>query len=224
MRKIIALLFSLIIVVLAVLPVSAKQVEREIEGIKFTLDDDYKVNTKEDLLPSSSVEGLVFVAISSNSKHQLQARCTKTEFSSQLGTFDGLDEDSVAPAGEKLFPNGYETVTLGSTLYLKSAEVTEGGNSVVYVTVKGGKLYTFSYFGDDASKIGEFMASVTLPKEKAKSPVKVFVIIIIALFILLDLVFIIFLIMSFVKDYRRRKMDRDQNIVSQYIKIKRRRY
>ena len=224
MKKLIVCILSLILVLCAVLPVSAKQVQHEIDGIMFSIDDDYKVSTKEDLFPSSSVEGLVFVAISPDQKHQIQGRCTETEFSRQLETFAGQDEDSIAPAGEKLFKNGYETVVFGSTLYLKSTEITSDGNSVVYVTVTGGKLYTFSYFGSDSSKIGEFMTGVGLPQEKKESKMAVFLIILISLFILVDLVFIYFLVMSFVKDYRRRKMDRDQNIVSQYIKIKRRRY
>ncbi len=224
MKRIITATLCLILVLFAVLPASAKTVEHTVDGVAFKIDDDYTVSTAEDLLPSSSVQGLIFVAISSDSLHQIQGRCTSTEFSRELESFENLDEETVAPAGEKLFPNGYETVTLGSTLYLKSTQTENGMTNVVYVTVSKGNLYTFSYFGPDASRIGEFMTTVTLPQGKTDSNVGIFVIIIISVLIIIDIVFLYFLIMSFVKDYRRRKMERDQNIVSQYIKIKRRKY
>ncbi len=224
MKRILIAFISLVLVLFTVLPACAKTVEHEIDGIVFNLDDDYQIRTEENLFPSSSVEGLTFVAISSNLQHQIQARVANTEFSRELESFDNLDSETVAPAGQKLFPNGYETVVLGSTLYLKSVETSNDETTVVYVTVSNGNLYTFSYFGPDASRMGEFMTTVTVPKSKADSNVKVFVIIIVSILILVDIIFLYFLVMSFVKDYRHKKQDREQNIVSQYIKIKRRKY
>ncbi len=224
MKKSIIIFICILSVLLAVLPAYAKTVEKTIEGVTFSIDDDYTISTQHDLSPSSLVKGLLFVAISSDSQHQIQGRLTSTEFSRELESFSNLDKSTIAPAGEKLFPNGYETVVLNSTLYLKSIETNEDFTTVVYVTVSNGNLYTFSYFGPDATRIGEFMATVTLPKSKGQSNLSTIIIIIVSFLILADLVFLYLLIMSFVKDYRHKKQDRDQNIVSQYIKIKRRKY
>ncbi len=224
MKKVFCLFISLILLLFAVLPVTAAAKEYNISGVTFSIDDSYSVNTSEDLAPSSTVKGLLFVAISEDSHHQIQCRQTETEFSKELGSFENLDSETIAPAGKQLFPEGYETVTLGNTLYLKSATIKDGEASVVYVTVTEGKLYTFSYFGTDASAIGEFMNTVSLPTAPKSSGLKVVMIILITVFLVVDIIFAVFLIASFVRDYRRKKMEMEQNIVSQYIKIKRRKY
>lgn len=224
MKKIFVLFLSLILLLFAVLPCAAASKKYEISGIEFSIDESYSVNTEKELAPSSTVKGLVFVAISEDSHHQIQGRQTETEFSREIGSFQNLNSETLKPAGEKLFPEGYETVTLGGTLYLKSATIKDGEANVVYVTVTEGKLYTFSYFGTDASAIGEFMNSVKLPTPHKNSGLKIVMIILIAIFLIADVVFAVFLIMSFVRDYRRKKMEMEQNIVSQYIKIKRRKY
>ena len=224
MRKPIALLFSLILLLFTVLPVAAVAKEYEFSGISFVIDNSYSVNTDEDLAPSSSVKGLLFVAISEDSKHQIQCRQTETEFSRELISFENLDKESIAPAAEELFPNGYETATINGVLYLKGASIENGEASVVYVTVAEGKLYTFSYFGTDASVIGEFMSTVKFPEKRSNSWLYTLMIVLISLILIGFVVFTVFLITSFVKDYRRKKMEMEQNIVSQYIKIKRRKY
>lgn len=224
MKKIFVLFLSLILLSFAVLPCAAASKKYEISGIEFSIDESYSVNTDKDLSPSSTVSGLIFVAISKDSHHQIQCRQTETEFSREMGSFQDLNSETLKPAGQKLFPEGYDTVSLGGTLYLKSATIKDGEASVVYVTVTEGKLYTFSYFGTDASAIGEFMNSVKLPKAHKSSGLKIVMIILIAIFLLADVVFAVLLIMSFVRDYRRKKMEMEQNIVSQYIKIKRRKY
>ncbi len=224
MKKSIIITIVISLLLFAVLPVFAATSEHTIDNITFSISDDYTIKKSEDLVPTSKVEGLIFAAISSDQKHQIQGRCTETEFSRELKSFSGLDEETIKPAGDLLFPNGYEVITIGSTLYLKSSSAENSEASVIYVTVANNKLYTFSYFGSDASRMGEFMYSVKLPKAKTTSGYTVFMIILISLFILLDVVFIIFLVTSFVKDYHRRKMERDKNIVNQYIKIKRRKF
>lgn len=224
MRKPIALLFSLILLLFTVLPVAAAAKEYKISGVSFTVDDSYSVNTAEDLAPASQVKGLLFVAISEDSKHQIQVRRTETEFSKELIGFDNLDSDSIVPAGKELFPEGYEISTINGVLYLKSAAIADGESTVVYVTVTEGELYTFSYFGTDASVIGEFMNTVKLPSTQKESPLKTIMVVLIAVALLGFVVFTVFLIVSFVKDYRHKKMEMEQNIVSQYIKIKRRKY
>ena len=224
MKKAIVAAGSLILCIITVFSVSAASVHYDVEGLGFYLDSDYKVYKKSDLLPGSTVDGLLFFAISGDRDHQIQARRTKTEFSTEIVTFSGLDSETVKPAGDKLFPDGYTTVTVGKVTYLKTTGDSDGEHSTVYVTVSDGYLYTFAYFGQDPSRIGEFLASVSIPGIQSGSHLKVYMIIIFSALILLDIAFMVFLALSFVRDHKRRKMERDKNIVSQYIKIKRRKY
>ncbi len=224
MKKIFVVLLSLLIVIFAVLPAGAVTTSYTAEDITFSLSDGYTVYTKEDLAPGSEVEGLLFFAVSGDGKHSIQARRTQTEFSKQIGTFSGLDSEMIKPIGEKIFAEGFETVQISSGVYLKSITAEGNGYTAVYVTARKGKLYTFTYFGSDPTKAGEFLSTVTLPKDKERSGMWVYTVIIISVFILFDVAFIVVLVLSFIRDYRRRKMERDRNIVSQYIKIKRRKY
>ena len=224
MKRIITAAVSLLLIILTAFSASAASTRHKIDGLEFYLDSDYKIYTADDLLPGSSVDGLLFFAISGDRDHQIQARRTKTEFSTQIGSFSGLDDATIKPAGDKLFPDGYTTVTVGKVTYLKTTGDADGEHSTVYVTVSDGELYTFVYFGKDPSRIGEFLASVSIPGTSSGSHLKVYMIVIFAVLIALDIAFIVFLVLSFVNDHKRRKMERDKNIVSQYIKIKRRKY
>lgn len=221
-KRISALLIALTVCLIAVVPVLAAT--QSIESIEFSLDDSFKIYTAKNLLASSDVDGLVFAAMSESGNHQIQARRTVTDFSKQLSSFYGLDGEMIKPVGSMMFPDGYETAVINSLMYLKSTSHNDAGYTSVYVTVNNGKLYTFTYFGTDATKMGEFMTTVKLPKPTGGNRLNIYVIVLISVFIIIDIVFIAFLVISFVKDYKRHKMETSDNIVSQYVKIKRRKF
>lgn len=202
----------------------AKTVGHEISGIKFKLNSDYDLLTEKDLLISSDVEGLVFAAISSDGESQIQARRTSTDFSKEIGSFKGLLPSDIDPVGQKLFPDGYTTAELGSDIYLKQIQETDGQYTVIYVTVADKSLFTFTYFGSDPTVLSEFMGGVTLPGGNSGSNSVSVIVIILYICIAVAVVVLVMLVLSFVKDYRRRKMEQNENIVSNYIKIKRRKY
>ena len=220
MKKALALLISLICLFTAG-TVSALSTDYEIDGLKFSLSNNYVVSTKENLTASSSVEGLVFVAISKDGKHQIQARAGVTDFSEQLISFSGLNEEDLAPVGQKLFPDGYQTSEINGQIYFKCSYESD---SMVYVTVANKKLYTFTYFGDDFTKLSELVGSITLPEGEKANNLSVVIIVVLLIIIALIIAFLVLIVFSFVKDYRHKKMEQDKNIVSQYIKIKRRKY
>jgi hypothetical protein len=224
MKKIICLIVTVLTVLLCVTSAFAAQTHHTVGDIAFSLDSDYSIYKGDSLAPASSVKGLTFMAVSSDNLHQIQARCTTTEFSKQLDTFSGLDDEILKPVAQKLFDGEYETLKIGSYVYLKELTKNEKDYTAVYVTVSKGKLYTFTYFGTEPSRLDYFVTTVTLPASNRESNVKTYIIILITVFIIADLVFLAFLIMSFVRDYKRRKMEQSENIVSQYIKIKRRKY
>ncbi len=224
MKRILALCLALMLCLFAAATASAKLVTHTVEGVNFSLGENYNLLTKQDLLISSDVKGLIFAAISEDEAHQIQCRRTETDFSKQLGSFAGLLGEDLKPVGQKLFPNGFDTAEIGRLVYLKSTTILDGQYQSIYVTVADKKLYTFTYFGKDPSKIGEFMGTVSLPDSATKNGPSVVIIIVLCLCILGALALIIVLILSFVKDWRRRKMEQSENIVSNYIKIKRRKY
>ncbi len=203
---------------------SAKSVGHEISGIKFNLSEDYELLTEKDLLISSDVEGLVFAAISSDGENQIQARRTSTDFSKEIGTFKGLLPKDLEPVGQKLFPEGYTTAEFESDIYLKRISENEGQYTAIYVTVSDNSLFTFTYFGSDPTVLSEFMGGVTLPGSQSDSSSVSIIVIILYICIAIFIVLLVALAFSFVKDYRRRKMEQNENIVSNYIKIKRRKY
>lgn len=222
MKRLFCILTAILLCLFAV--TSASAATKHIKDVTFSVDDGFKVHTEDDLLASSNVDGLIFAVLSEDGKHQIQARCTTSEFSTNLNSFYGLDEELIAPVGETLFPEGYETATINSLIYLKNTSHSDTGYTSVYITVNDGKLYTFTYFGTDATKMGEFMTTVKLPNSTSNKGANLSVIILICIFIIVDIIFVMFLVVSFVKDYKHHKMETSENIVSQYIKIKRRKF
>lgn len=220
------LLSILVVVILSVLPLSAtaKTVTKTVEGVTFSVSDSFKIFTADALESPKDVEGFVFAAISGDNEHQLQCRRIETEFSKQIGSFQGVQGDDLKPVGEKIFTNSFSTAEVGNRVYLKSTSIDGNQFNVIYVTVSDGKLYTFSYFGSDPTVIGEFVATVTVPDSVKTSPTNILMIVVFSIAILGFAALLVVLILSFVKDYRRRKMEQSENIVSNYIKIKRRKY
>ena len=219
MKKALVLLISIIIFVFTVTPAFAASKEQTILDATFTISDEFKTYTKENVSPQNVINGFEFAAISKDEKHQIQLRCTTTQFSKETDSFYSVEHSMVIPVADKLF-NSYDIVTFNNMVYIKN--VADSG-SVVYMTVYGGKLYTFSYFGNDASKIGEFMGTVSFPAA-ATSKLKVAIIAVLVTLILAAIAFLYLLVRSFINDYNRHKMETSENIVSQYIKIKRRKY
>lgn len=226
MKRAAAFMISALILLFTAVPTFASTVNREIDGVKFSIGSEYEVSTAENLASSSTVEGLIFVAISKDGKHQIKAQQKVSEYSTEMQSFKSLSHEDLAPVAQKFdrFKNGYDTSEIGNAVYLKSSVVADDGYEVIYVTVSNGKWYTFTYFGSDPTKMGEFMGSVTLPQTPADKQISTLWIIILSVSILVFTVVIVLLIMSFIKDYRHRKMEQSENIVSNYIKIKRRKY
>ncbi len=220
MKKVIVLLIALIISVFAVTPALAASKKLTIQDATFTISDEYNAYTKENVSPQNVINGFLFAAISKDEKHQIQLRCTTTQFSKETGSFYGVEHNMVVPVATSLFDKNYDIVTFNNMVYIKN--IADGG-AIVYVTVYGNKLYTFSYFGNDASKIGEFMSGVSFPAAST-SKLKVAIVAMLVIFILAAIAFLYLLIRSFINDYNRYKMETSENVVSQYIKIKRRKY
>lgn len=223
MKKAISVLLCVFTLIFVFSTVSAAS-GNTVDGIKFVLPSGFSLYSGSDLGSVLGTDGLRFAAISSDRSGQIQMRCTDDEFAKSIGSFYGLDGETIDPVGKKLFENDYSAVTLNSMAYIKKNYDYGSDRVVMYVTVYKGKLYTFAYFGSDPSDMGEFMGTVGFPQEKNSSALKTVIIAVAVFFILVDIVFAAWLISSLYKDYRRYKIAKSENIVSQYIKIKRRKY
>lgn len=219
-------LFVMLAVLALILPVSSAFAAGKdtVDGMKFTLPSGYTLYTDDDLGTVSGADGVRFVALSGDRNSQIQMRCTDDDFAKSIGSFYGLDAETVDPAGKKLFEDGYTCVTVNSMAYVKKAYDYDSDRVVIYVTVYDGKLYTLTYFGDDPSEMGEFIGTVSFPSAEKPSPLKAVIITVTVFFIIVDILFAVWLVSSLLKDYRRYKMAKNENVVSQYIKIKRRKY
>ena len=81
MKKALVLLISIIIFVFTVTPAFASSKEQTILDATFTVSDEFKTYTKENVSPQNVINGFEFAAISKDEKHQIQLRCTTTQFS-----------------------------------------------------------------------------------------------------------------------------------------------
>ncbi len=224
MKRLVSVILAALVCLGLAVTASAVSDSHKIDGVEFKISSEYNLLTAEDMPASTKVEGLVFAAMTSDGEHQIQCRRTVTDFSEQLGSFKGIVAEALAPVGQKLFPDGYTTAEFASGIYLKQTSESDGDYSVLYVTVADGKLYTFTYFGSDPTRIAEFMGTVTLADSSENQGHDIIMIVLLSVGIAVFIILAAVLIFSFVKDYRRRKMEQSENIVSNYIKIKRRKY
>ena len=223
MKKAVCLVFALLISVMFAISVSAEVISYEFGGVKFSLGSDYIVSTQEEV-EKSQVNGLIFFAVYKNGLHQIKGLKTETAFSKEMSSFSSLSPEALTPIGNELFPQGFETAEVGNEVYLKQISTQNDEQTVVYTTVSGGKLFTFTYIGTDVTRSGEFIGTVILPDSQNGSDVNVLMIVVLAICIAGFCTLIIVLLSSFIRDYRHRKMEQSENIVSNYIKIKRRKY
>ena len=152
--------------------ISASAITLSEYNLSVDIDGEYSVLTKDDISRNEELvsslghsitsmqqyfedNSLILFAVNADNTRQMQVICKETEFSKRLGDMSYLsDKDALS------FVNRFVTVktvsdltllTVGNTKYYEivSSGTDSGGAfcSVQYVTVRGGKLYTFSFLG-----------------------------------------------------------------------------
>ncbi|MBQ8550540.1 MAG: hypothetical protein IKL44_04550 [Clostridia bacterium] len=150
-------------------------------NLKITLPEDYSVLTEEGISQETDLieqlghsvtsmrqyfkdNSLILFALSPDSTRQVQITCRETEFSKRLTDLALLDDDEVLN-----LVNHFVKVKTAADLTLViqndmkmyevvSTDKDSGGSftTVQYITVRGGKLYTVSFFESSATPTADF--------------------------------------------------------------------
>ncbi len=225
---------SLILVLLLLLSINVGAVSLPKHKLNISLGDGFAVLT-DDSIPeqtrltaalghsTASMQkyfkdnSLILFAVNADNSRRVQITCRETEFSSRLSDLSLLDDETVLG-----LVNRFVTVKSASDLRILSANgmkfyevstASAAGCTVQYITIRGGKLYTVSFF-ENASAFSEdfksfaFGAVNTLTidanqKLGFSSTENITEIIIVAILLILAAAVIVTLIISFVRDFRR---------------------
>ncbi|MDO4742999.1 MAG: hypothetical protein Q4B04_03050 [bacterium] len=243
MRKKGYMVFILVAVLTILVPFQAiaRQYVAEQYGVGLDLPDEYVVITRdntddnieiieaighsqESLENFMNKNDVYAIGVAQGNTRQIQLKCIKTEFSSEVDSLSNLGEQNISEIGYRLFGSEFKILKQGETVYYVNEFATENYSGVDYVTIKNGVLCTVVCYGCNSAQQQQILENVIF-KEKSKVSVAssstVFEIIIISLLILAVSVAVLFIIFSFISDWRKK---RDENIVSKYIKIKRRKF
>ncbi len=168
-------------ILMLIFSISASAITLAEHNLSIDIDGQYSVLTRETLGSNEELvsslghsltsirqyfddNSLILFAVNADNTRQLQVICKETEFSKRLGDMSYLsDNDALS------FVNRFVTVktvsdltllTIGDTKYYEivSSGTDSGGEfcSVQYVTVRGGKLYTFSFLGNGGTNNEDF--------------------------------------------------------------------
>ena len=241
MKKIILSMVAILSVFISALSVSADTIEYKFDKITMSMPSKYTVLYPENLSKNketvqslgTSVEtmkkdfsekGIIFIAVNSENNEQFEMRSTETEYSKEIASLSKIKDDEIInKIGSVLFGNNsFGQYSINGCVYLRENYTSAEQNSVIYVTIENGCIYTFSYFGDDPVRIAEIIGGLRIGTERGLSAMTVsdwIRTIIVYLLIAGLLVAVILIVVSLIRDFKRRK---NENVVSEYIKIRKR--
>lgn len=236
---------SIIFVVLAIVvssPVLAVAVEHIVGEVTVKFPDSYICLSESNISDKSNKEiiqklggsaevmkkdfekeNIILIAVKSDLSEQFEVRAVATDFSKEIYSLKAIkDEEIIEGIGEGLLcTSNFSQYSINGHIFLRNS-YDEKSQSLTYITIENGKLYTFTYFGNDPFLAAETISGFSIKSTGGVSALGLsewIMVIIILLAIIGILVAIVFLTVSLIKDYKRRK---NENIVSQYIKIKKR--
>ncbi len=167
-----------------------------------------------------SDNSLILFAMNTDNTRQIQVFCKETEFSLRVGDMSHLSDDDALSLVNRFVKvktvSDLSLVIAGDTKYYEivSSGTDSGGafKNIQYVTVRGGKLYTFSFYesgaGDGFSEyVSDIMDAVQISGERGQTldgAENITEIIIIFILILLALAVVVFTVYSLVRDLYRR--------------------
>lgn len=185
-------------------------------------------------------DGLLFFAASPDRARQVELRCLQTEFAEQVGDLSLLDEATAARMADSLIAAdtraGWKLIEQdGLRFYEISTATSDSGGrfcALQYVTVRNGLLYDLTCYSAgetlteaDRTAAASLLAGLSIPKQSGSFSLfdaeSIFLTVLIWAAILAALAAAGFLLYTFYADLRRRK---NENEVSEYVRIKRRKF
>jgi len=230
-----------ILLSLFTLTVQAEAYTFKDENLQIDFPDGYTVLTPNNLSKNSDIvedighsvtslktkmnnDGIILMAVAEENQQQIQLKSATTTFTSQIVSLSSLSSSQLDTVAKQIVGNDYEVVYKNGTVFLKISTSTREYNSSQYITVENGKLYTLVYYGADQSRLDTVLNSMIITKNSKFSlhdGTTIFQIVLISAFVVTVLVAIVLIIISFIKDFKKRN---DNNDVRDYIKIKRRKF
>ncbi len=187
-----------------------------------------------------SKDGLLLFAASADGDRQVQLKCVQTDFTAEIGDLSLLDDTKAREVASKIISDTTKATWdlfefSGMKLFeIRTSTADSGGAfcTVQYVTIRNGSLYTLACYSAgenlaqaDLDAAAEMLSGFRIQQQKQKFSVfdaeSIFLTALICLAILAALGVMGFIVYSFFKDAKRK---RDENDVSEYVKIKRRKF
>jgi len=178
--------------------------------------------------------GVEYFALKGDNSAQIMVRTAKTEFTEALNNMSKVNDDQIKEIATLFLPKDapYAKVQTNGTVYLQTvlSAKDSGGKftSVTYITVKNGMLYTivFNYNGTGTEFLDDSfnnMKNFKITDTSAKSVwtfTEISTMILLAILLIAALVFIVLVVISFIKDIKRKRKEDAEG----EFKIKRRKF
>ncbi|GEM_PF-4679896 len=198
-------------------------------------------HTTESLRKAMKNGNIIFYSANENNTKQLHVKCWSTDFSERIGDLDKLSDEArdaalesikkvlVSDGNQILFSSSFAH---GNSLYLKLAVYVPDDEPfcyIQYITVCGGKFYSLVYYNAhsyltvaEQKEADSVLSSMTINIKKESSSVGLSTIIetvLIYVLIVAAVAVMIFIIRSFIADYRGKKDEPE--IIPDRIKMNR---
>lgn len=180
MKRFVGLVLALLIILLLPFAVAALGVG----GVSMDIDEtEYAVLTKDTLKSKTELveslgyttesitkyfkdNNLLLFAANADNSRQVQIKSTETEFTRQLGDLDTLDNEQIIEIAKKILPSSvnenYIVIKSGDMYLLEFTLLSSDGQGKFcnrqYVTIRGGKLYSVSFFENGEQLSDDFSA------------------------------------------------------------------
>ena len=193
-------------------------------------------HSKESFTNYFNNNNVKYFALTGDNTSQIMVRVTSTDFTEALNNMSSVDDAKLKDIAKVFLPENapYAKVQTNGTVYLQtvSSNSDSGGSfsSVTYVTVKNGMLYTIVFSYSNTSDIQSVldksygnMINFTIKDQNATSVwsfENVLSVVLIGFGAIAVTVFIVIIVISFIKDIRRKAKED----ASGEFKIKRRKF
>lgn len=239
MKRVVAILICITAAFLGTFSALADSYSVDNGNITANSPPDYSVITKDNIKKMTetverlgySVESLknhmnknniLLIAVNNENTTQFQLKFSKTDFSNNVETLSGLEQSTLDEIGQKLFLSHYDIKTINKTVYYVYKSENTEYDSIQYITIANGKIYTLVCYVADDNEAYSFASGLKIKSKKAItlfSGASILQMVLFIIIFVIALAGVVFIIYTLVRDYYNKKK---QNEFTQVIKIKRR--
>ena len=240
-RILVFFITAVLLCLFSVALVSAESISKN--GATLDFPDGFTVLYKENLSKNTEVvkllghsvqslkkemdqSGIVAIAVDEGNTEQFVYKCVISEFSEQTESFNSFNDEALAKINTEMFGGNAKIQRINEIVYFYTKSFTESAEfyTYQYVTVQNGRLYSFIYYGNDATRISTLIETAKLEIEgEDKSYTQIGPIILMSVVMVAAIVAMVLIAISVIRDITNDKRA-EENDVAEYIRIKRRRF